>query len=185
MTLGHVVGTRLKRSLKAAKLKQLLLFQPIRLTIELNTKSKLKAWTSCSYIHFWYILSSTVRPESGLLVGHVTGFDRSTRGRSFGQTRDSRCLFGMSHWLRPSRSLLACRSARNTTLLLLRTRLEFLFCKFHLLSYHEWRGANSQRTSYSSGGPYRIRRSRNAVTLFRLSKRAGSGRKESSSMCCG
>ena len=43
MTLGHVVGTRLKRSVKAAKLKQLLLFQLIRLTIELNTKSKLKA----------------------------------------------------------------------------------------------------------------------------------------------
>jgi len=43
MTLGHVVGTRLKRSVKAAVLKQKLLFQPIRLTIELNTKSKLKA----------------------------------------------------------------------------------------------------------------------------------------------
>jgi len=33
----------LKRSVKAAKLKQLLLFQPIRLTIKLNTKSKPKA----------------------------------------------------------------------------------------------------------------------------------------------
>jgi len=36
----------LKRSVKAARLKQKLLFQPIRLTIELNTKSKLKALTS-------------------------------------------------------------------------------------------------------------------------------------------
>jgi len=50
MTLGHVVGTRLKRSVKAAKLKQLLLFQPIRLTIELNTKSKLKASDFSPYI---------------------------------------------------------------------------------------------------------------------------------------
>jgi len=126
MTLGHVVGTRLKRSVKAAVLKQLLLFQPIRLTIELNTKSELKAWTS--------VLIYT-------LV--LTEFDRSTRGRSFGQTRDSRCLFGVRHWFRPSRFLLACRSARNTTLLLLRTRLEFLSRKFHPLPYHEWRAANS------------------------------------------
>jgi len=46
VTWGHVVGTRLKRSVKAARLKQKLLFQPIRLTIELNTKSELKALTS-------------------------------------------------------------------------------------------------------------------------------------------
>jgi len=46
MTLGHVVGTRLKRSVKAARLKQKLLFQLIRLTIKLNTKSELKALTS-------------------------------------------------------------------------------------------------------------------------------------------
>jgi len=71
MTEGHLVGTRLKRSVKAARLKQKLLFQPIRLTIELNTKSELKAWTS--------VLIYT-------LV--LTEFDRSTRGRSFGQTRD-------------------------------------------------------------------------------------------------
>jgi len=60
MTLGHVVGTRLKRSVKAAKLKQLLLFQPIRLTIELNTKSKLKASNFSSYI----LLVSTVSSAS-------------------------------------------------------------------------------------------------------------------------
>jgi len=60
MTLGHVVGTRLKRSVKAAKLKQLLLFQPIRLTIELNTKSKLKASDFSSYI----LLVSTVSSAS-------------------------------------------------------------------------------------------------------------------------
>jgi len=41
-----VVGTRLKRSIKAEISEAELLFQPIRLTIELNTKSKLKALTS-------------------------------------------------------------------------------------------------------------------------------------------
>jgi len=47
VTWGHVVGTRLKRSFKAARLKQKLLLQPIRLTIELNTKSKLEGSTLC------------------------------------------------------------------------------------------------------------------------------------------
>jgi len=60
MTLGHVVGARLKRSVKAARLKQKLLFQPIRLTIELNTKSKLKASNFSSYI----LLVSTVSSAS-------------------------------------------------------------------------------------------------------------------------
>jgi len=52
MTLGYVVGTRLKRSVKVAKLKQLLLFQLIRLTIELNTKSRLKASDFSPYISY-------------------------------------------------------------------------------------------------------------------------------------
>jgi len=60
MTVGHVVGTRLKRSVKAAVLKQSLLFQPIRLKIELNTKSKLKASDFSSYI----LLVSTVSSAS-------------------------------------------------------------------------------------------------------------------------
>ncbi len=70
MTWSHVVGTRLKRSVKAAKWKQKLLFQPMRLIIELNTKSKLKASIFDSYILLIIRIStlSTVSTSRVLIV---------------------------------------------------------------------------------------------------------------------
>jgi hypothetical protein len=75
MTLGYVVGTRLKRNVKAAKLKQLLLFQPIRLTIELNTKSQLKALTSVPI--YPLILQSAHPAQCDQFTDHTDHTDHS------------------------------------------------------------------------------------------------------------